>query len=153
MGSAWENLQRSLCGFYISSPLKGKPRRSGHGSVVMNPTSSHEDAGSILGLALWVKDLALLWLWCRQAGAVPIQPLAWELPHATGSALNHPAPKKEESQTNLKVAGLESVSKNQNSLPSENESVRAFSYMASSCHWPDVLPGAGGIHPRAGRTP
>ena len=31
-------------------------------------------------------DPALLWLWCRLAGAAPI--LAWELPYAAGAALN-----------------------------------------------------------------
>ena len=29
---------------------------SHHGSVVMNPTSIHEDSGLIPGLAQWVKD-------------------------------------------------------------------------------------------------
>ena len=30
-----------------------------HGSAVMNPTSIHEDSGSILGIAKWIKDLVL----------------------------------------------------------------------------------------------
>ena len=32
-----------------------------HGSVVMNWTSIHEDAGSMPGLTQWVNDLVLLW--------------------------------------------------------------------------------------------
>ena len=32
-------------------------------------------------------DPALLWLWCRQAVATPVQPLAWEFACAVGVAL------------------------------------------------------------------
>ena len=32
-------------------------------------------------------DLVLLWLWRRPAATVPIRPLAWEPPHAAGTAL------------------------------------------------------------------
>jgi len=84
---------------------------SRRGAAEMNPTRNHDVVGSIPGLNQWVKDLpvvavscgvgrrlgsdpALLWLWCRPAAVAPTGPLAWEPPHAVGTALKTKQNKK-----------------------------------------------------------
>ena len=70
---------------------------SHRGSAVMNPTNIHKDAGLIPGLSQWVKDPVL-----PQAVAL-IEPLAQELPYATGAAIK----RKKKNEKNIFSSGVE----------------------------------------------
>ena len=64
----------------------------------------NEVVGSIPGLAHWVKDLALLWLWCKLAATALIRPLAWELLYATCVALKIQKKKERKKEKTLRQA-------------------------------------------------
>ena len=68
----------------LKKVILGSSRR---GSVAADLTNIHEDTGTIPGSAHWVKDLTLLWLWCRPVATAPVGPLAWEPPPAVSVAL------------------------------------------------------------------
>ena len=71
-------------GEFVNKTVRGVPTVA---QQVKNPPSIHEDSGLICGLAWWVKDLVLLWLWHRLVATAPIGRLAWEPPYTLGVAL------------------------------------------------------------------
>ena len=78
---------------------RGKPGVLVVAQWLTNLTRNQEVAASIPGLAQWVKDLALLWLWRRPAATAPIRPPAWEPPYAPGAALEKAKKKRRETHS------------------------------------------------------
>ena len=60
-------------------------------------------------------DSALLWLWCRPAATVLIQPLTWEPPYAMGAAL-----KRQKKNCVLSINNILQLTQNLTSVLSNN---------------------------------
>ena len=75
-----------------------------------------------------VKDLALLWLWCRPVAAALIQPLSWEIPYTAGAVLKQN--KTKENKTHKVFAKPQAL---QGLCPTPTDST---SQPSCSSHWP-----------------
>ena len=61
--------------------------------------------GSIHGLAQWIEDLVLLWLWCIPAAAALIQPLVREFLYAAGATTKRKKKKKKRERESEREKG------------------------------------------------
>ena len=52
----------------------------------------------------------LLWLWCKPGATVPIWPLAWEPPYATGVALRRQKKKKKKKKRERNEGHIKTIS-------------------------------------------
>ena len=124
---------------YLRQLYWNQPRyssRSSHlGPVLMNPTSTHEDLGSIPDLTQWVKDLALprchldpmlLWLWCRLVTTAPIWPLAWEFPYCRGCGPKKTKKKKKDILQNVNSFNRYCLALKSNELSSHEKTGRSL---------------------------
>ena len=84
------------CGFWTLASDSKFIWSSHRGAAETNLTRNHEVMSSIPGLAQWVKDPMLLWLWCKPVAIAPIRPLDWEPPYAADAALKRPTPQKKQ---------------------------------------------------------
>ena len=75
-------------------------------------------------------DLALPWLWCRPAAAALIRLLAWEPPHASGSALKRQT-KQNKNKNKKTVSGIETVT----SKPSLTKSMNKMIQTGTNLHY------------------
>ena len=83
----------------ISDNIEKREHRSSCcDTVETNPTRNHRVVGLIPGLAQWVNNPALLWLWGRPAAVALIRPLTWGPPYAAGAALKKKKKRKEKEE-------------------------------------------------------